>query len=89
MLRTRSAQKFPIVSASRRMSPRISATATARPTAADTKFCTESPAIWTRWPIVDSPAYDCQLVLDTNETAVLKAWSAFTPGNPSESGNEA
>ena len=25
------------------------------PTAADTKFCTVSPAIWVRWLIVDSP----------------------------------
>jgi hypothetical protein len=29
--------------------------ATAIPTAADTKFCTASPAIWVRWLIVDSP----------------------------------
>ncbi len=29
--------------------------ATARPTAADTKFCTASPAIWVRCDIVDSP----------------------------------
>ena len=32
-----------------------SATATAIPTAAETKFCTVSPAIWVRWLIVDSP----------------------------------
>ena len=32
------------------------ATTTARPTAADTKFCTVSPAICVRWLIVDSPA---------------------------------
>ena len=38
-----------------RVKPRISATATAMPTAAETKFCTASPAICTRWPIVDSP----------------------------------
>ena len=35
--------------------PRMSATATAMPTAAETKFCTASPAIWVRWLIVDSP----------------------------------
>ena len=46
--RTRSTQKFPIVPARRRTSPRMRATATARPTAADTKFCTASPAIWVR-----------------------------------------
>ena len=54
--RTRSDQKLPIVSASVRVKPRTSAMATAIPTAADTKFWTASPAIWTRWPIVDSPA---------------------------------
>ncbi len=54
-MRTRSTQKFPIVSLRRRASPRISATATEIPTAADTKFCTVSPAIWVRWLIVASP----------------------------------
>ncbi len=34
----------------------MSATATAMPTAADTKFCTTSPAIWVNWAIVSSPA---------------------------------
>ena len=52
--RVRSTQKLPIVVARRRTSPRMSATATARPTAADTKFCTASPAIWVRWLTVDS-----------------------------------
>ena len=56
------------------------ATATAMPTAAETKFCTASPAIWTRWPIVDSPEYDCQFVLVTNEAAVLNAWSGVDAG---------
>ena len=55
MVRTRSTQKFPIVSLRRRISPRISATATAIPTAAETKFCTVRPAICVRWLIVDSP----------------------------------
>ena len=54
--RTRSAQKLPIVSLVARVNPRIKATATAMPTAAETKFCTARPTICTRWPIVDSPA---------------------------------
>ena len=54
-LRVRSTQKFPIVAERRRTRPRISATATASPTAAETKFCTVSPAIWVRLVIVDSP----------------------------------
>ena len=53
--------------------PRISATATASPTAADTKFCTVRPTVWTSGVAPASPAYDCQLVLVTNETAVLMA----------------
>ena len=57
---------------SRRAKPRTSATATAMPTAAETKFCTARPAICTRWPIVDSPEYDCQLVLVTKLTAVFQ-----------------
>ena len=56
MPRVRSTQKLPIVADLRRTRPRISATATRSPTAADTKFCTASPAIWVRWLIVDSPA---------------------------------
>ena len=53
--RVRSTQKFPIVGDLRRTRPRITAIATAIPTAAETKFCTVSPAIWVRWLIVDSP----------------------------------
>ena len=56
MTRVRSTQKLPIVVARLRVSPRTSATATAMPTAAETKFCTVSPAIWVRWLMVDSPA---------------------------------
>ena len=41
--RTRSTQKLPIRSVLCRAMPRISAIATARPTAAETKFCTVSP----------------------------------------------
>ena len=43
--RVRSTQKLPTRSVCSRVNPRISATATARPTAADRKFCTASPAI--------------------------------------------
>ena len=43
------------------------------PTAAETKFCTVSPAICTRWPMTVSGTYDCQFVLVTNEIAVLNA----------------
>ena len=53
--RVRSTQKLPMVPARSRVKPRTRATATAMPTAAETKFCTVSPAIWTRWLIVDSP----------------------------------
>ena len=46
--RTRSTQKLPIVAERRRARPRMRATATEMPTAADTKFCTARPAIWVR-----------------------------------------
>jgi hypothetical protein len=54
-VRVRSTQKFPIVALRLRTSPRMRATATAIPTAADTKFWTASPAIWVKNDIVDSP----------------------------------
>ena len=53
--RVRSTQKLPIVSLRRRVMPRTRAIATARPTAAETKFWTASPLICVRWLIVDSP----------------------------------
>ncbi len=53
--RTRSTQKLPRCSVRLRANPRTRAIATAMPTAADTKFCTASPDICTRCPIVDSP----------------------------------
>ena len=53
--RTRSTQKLPSSAVRVRAKPRTRATATAMPTAAETKFCTVRPAIWTRWPWVDSP----------------------------------
>ena len=56
VVRVRSTQKFPMVRWRRRTRPRIRATTTAIPTAADAKFCTASPSIWVRWLIVDSPA---------------------------------
>ncbi len=46
--RVRSAQKLPSELAECRAKPRISAMANAIPVAADTKFCTVRPAIWTR-----------------------------------------
>ena len=55
VVRVRSTQKFPMVWVRRRTRPRISATATAAPAAADTKLCSASPAIWVRCDIVDSP----------------------------------
>ena len=54
--RTRSTQKLPMVSDRRRTSPRMRATATARPTAAETKFWTARPTIWVRWLMVFSAA---------------------------------
>ena len=53
--RTMSDQKLPTVSDSARVKPRTRATATAMPTAAETKFWTARPLICTRWPMVDSP----------------------------------
>ena len=52
--RVRSTQKLPSRSVCERRKPRISAIATASPTAADRKFCTVRPAICTTWPIVVS-----------------------------------
>ncbi len=46
--RTRSTQKEPTVVLARRAKPRMSATSTAMPVAAETKFWTVSPSIWTR-----------------------------------------
>ena len=54
-MRVRSTQKLPSVSALRRAKPRIIATSTAMPTAAETKFCTARPAICDRYDIVVSP----------------------------------
>ena len=48
MTRVRSTQKLPSRSVLVRVKPRISAIATAMPTAAETKFCTARPAIWAR-----------------------------------------
>ena len=55
VVRIMSTQKLPSVCVRLRTMPRISATATAAPAAADTKLCTASPAIWLRYDIVDSP----------------------------------
>ena len=48
MQRVRSTQKLPMPLASCRAKPRIKATASAMPTAAETKLWTVNPAIWTR-----------------------------------------
>ena len=45
VMRTRSTQKLPRFGVALRAKPRTTATATAMPTAADTKFCTARPAI--------------------------------------------
>lgn len=87
MPRVRSTQKLPIRSVRSRARPRTTAIATASPTAADKKFCTVSPAACTRYPVPASPAYDCQFVLVTNETAVLRAVSTFIE-RPSDQGKK-
>src|SRR5450759_2572429 len=81
----RSTQKLPIRSVCSRARPRATAMATARPTPADTKFCTVRPAACTRYPVPASPAYDCQFVFVTNDTAVLKAVSGCID-RPSDQG---
>ena len=58
-----------------RTKPRISATATAMPTAAETKFCTARPIACAMRFMALSPEYHCQLVLVTKEIAVLSASS--------------
>ena len=50
-----SCQKLPRLELVRLMIPRISAATTAMPTAAETKFCTVSPAIWLKSLSVVSP----------------------------------
>ena len=55
VLRIRSTQKLPMVRDRRRTSARMSATITASPAAADTKFWTARPPICVRWLMVDSP----------------------------------
>ncbi len=58
--------------------PRTSATATAIPTADDTKLWNANCVICEKYDIVDSPPYDCQLVLVVNDAAVSNAWRAGT-----------
>ena len=50
------------------------------PVAADTKFCTVSASAATRWLIVVSPPYACQLVLVAKLTAAFHATGAGTAG---------
>ena len=54
-VRTTSCQKLPKPLPLRPTIPRISATATQMPTAAEAKFCTVSPAIWLKYVSVVSP----------------------------------
>src|SRR5450756_59258 len=84
--RTRSTQKLPSRSVRDLVKPRTRAIATARPTAADVKFCTARPDICTRWPMADSPEYHCQFVFVTKETAVFHAPSEPTPEKPRDPG---
>ena len=46
IVRTRSAQKLPMLLPLRETIPRISAIATTMPTPAESQFCTVSPTIW-------------------------------------------
>ncbi len=55
MARVTSTQNEPIVPDEARANPRISATATAMPVAADRKFWCVSPSIWERYESVVSP----------------------------------
>ena len=48
------------------------------PTAADRKFWTANPSIWVALDMTASVEYDCQLVFETNDTAVLNAIAAGT-----------
>ena len=51
----RSCQKLPSAATPRLAKPRMTAASTAMPTAAETKFCTASPAIWEKCESVVSP----------------------------------
>ena len=50
-----STQKLPMLLTLCRAKPRMRATATTNPVAADRKFWTAKPAICTKYPIADSP----------------------------------
>ncbi len=56
MMRTRSTQKLPRVLDRARVRPRMRATATAMPAAAEVNISTTRPAIWVNWDMVSSPA---------------------------------
>ena len=55
VVRVKSTQKLPMVWLFRRANPRMSATSTAMPVAADRKFCTARPSICVRYAMVVSP----------------------------------
>src|ERR1700730_4048269 len=84
--RTVSTQKLPRVVDFRRISPRISATTTALPMAPARNCGTTRDTSCERGLIVDSPEYDCQLVVVRKLTAVLNdspgptafMWSGFS-----------
>lgn len=80
--RTRSTQKLPSVRPCRLAMLLTIATATAMPTAADTKFWTVKPTIWVRWLTACSPENHCQFVLVVKLTAAFHAPYAAMPGTP-------
>ena len=82
IVRVRSTQKLPSVRRPLRTMPRMIATATTMPAAAETKFCTVSAIIWVRWLMVDSPAYHCQFVFVMKLTATLNAPNGATLETP-------
>ena len=61
-----------------RAMPRTNATATAMPTAADTKLWNASCVICEKYDIVVSPPYDCQFVFVVNDAAVSNACRSVT-----------
>ena len=58
--------------------PRTNATASAMPTAAETKLWNASCVICEKYDIVVSPAYDCQFVFVVNDADVSNACRSGT-----------
>ena len=63
-----------------RVMPRISATTTTMPAAADTKFWTVLPNMLVRLLMLSSPEYHCQFVFVTKLIAELNDPIGLTPG---------